>query len=172
MTKRGEPLAFLRVVKHGENCTLWPFSLTKRGGYGQVYYKGRVRKAHQIAFIFAHGREPHGLVRHTCDRPACVNPAHLIEGTSADNMRDAMERGRLPRYTDRPNGKVTPLLAEEIRQSPETGRAIARRLGLSEGLVSEIRTGKRRYDRLTRPWRTVIGPIHPDDEHLKGQGDE
>jgi len=23
------------------------------------------------------------------------------------------------------------------------------------------------YDALTKPWRTVIGPIHPDDEDLR-----
>lgn len=31
---------------------------------------------------------------HTCDRNYCVNPAHLYEGTQAENMRDKVVRGR------------------------------------------------------------------------------
>lgn len=35
-----------------------------------------------------------GRCRHACDTPACCNPDHLADGTQADNMRDAAERGR------------------------------------------------------------------------------
>lgn len=163
MTERGAPLRFLASVNHGDGCTEWPFSRSCRGEYGQVRFDGRVRKAHQVAFILAYGREPSGLVRHTCDNPPCVNPAQLLEGTSAENMADARNRGRIPRGVQRPNGKGTPSTAEEIRSSDESGRSIAARLGLSEDLVSEIRSGKRHYDLLTKPWATVIGKVHPED---------
>jgi len=32
--------------------------------------------------------------RHTCDNPWCINPEHLIVGTSRENHADMVERGR------------------------------------------------------------------------------
>lgn len=34
------------------------------------------------------------VARHTCDQMCCVNPEHLLWGTSADNIRDQLSRGR------------------------------------------------------------------------------
>lgn len=33
-------------------------------------------------------------VRHTCDNARCINPAHLVGGTQADNVQDMHTRGR------------------------------------------------------------------------------
>ena len=64
-------------------------------GYGTFGFDGKVRKAHRVAYILTFGEIPEGHhILHSCDNPACVNPAHLRPGTRADNMQDALKRGR------------------------------------------------------------------------------
>jgi hypothetical protein len=67
-----------------------------RQGYGQMTVRrGKTLKAHRLSWELAHHCEiPDGMmIRHTCDNPSCVNPAHLLVGTNVDNMHDLMERG-------------------------------------------------------------------------------
>ena len=53
--------------------------------------------AHRVAFMLAGGAIDDGaVIRHTCDNPACVNPAHLLSGRNIDNVRDMWRRGREP----------------------------------------------------------------------------
>jgi hypothetical protein len=56
---------------------------------------GERQYAHRAIFALHNGPVPAGLfVRHSCDVPACVNPAHLLLGTQKDNMGDASTRER------------------------------------------------------------------------------
>lgn len=51
--------------------------------------------AHRLSLRIA-GVDPGSrVVRHDCDNPPCVNPSHLRTGTQAENIQDAVERGRL-----------------------------------------------------------------------------
>jgi hypothetical protein len=34
------------------------------------------------------------VVRHTCDNPACINPAHLVKGSQKENVSDMLQRQR------------------------------------------------------------------------------
>lgn len=87
-----------RVDKRGEGeCWLWRGSLSRKGGYGALCHGGKTLRATRVAWSLAHGRPfPDGLLAcHSCDNPPCVNPAHIWAGTAADNMRDALAKGRV-----------------------------------------------------------------------------
>lgn len=70
-----------------------------------VVFRGKTYFAHRVAWILINGEIPviegadyRGTVlRHTCDNPLCVKPAHLRLGTHLDNMRDKVERNRTTR---------------------------------------------------------------------------
>ena len=94
---------FHTKYQKADGCWLWQAGKYPRG-YGMVNV-GRDRLgfqftsyAHRVAYVLAHGDIPEGgVVMHSCDVPACVNPAHLKLGTQADNLRDASLKGRLPK---------------------------------------------------------------------------
>lgn len=92
-------VSFMRQVAIGADkgsCWLW----TGGGGdgrYGHFCIDGGSVKAHRWIYDYVVEPIDDGLVlRHRCDNPKCVNPAHLEPGTSSQNTQDAIERGRWP----------------------------------------------------------------------------
>lgn len=67
-------------------------------GYGIVNLARRglsAARVHRLMFERYHGVIPDGnVIRHKCDNPPCVNPAHLETGTQHQNIMDMVERGR------------------------------------------------------------------------------
>jgi hypothetical protein len=82
------------------NCGCWLWTgHVNRAGYGVIDRGGRKLGAHRVSYEMNKGQIPHGLVvRHTCDVPSCVNPDHLLIGTQADNIQDAVKRNRIHRW--------------------------------------------------------------------------
>jgi HNH endonuclease len=69
-----------------------------KGGYCHVRIRGVVTGAHRHAYRLAKGEIPAGMeVMHSCDNPPCINPEHLELGTHAKNIKDAWDRGLIPR---------------------------------------------------------------------------
>jgi hypothetical protein len=101
--------------------------------------------AHRIAYERAKGPIPAGLyVCHTCDNPPCCNPAHLFVGSSRDNTRDMIQKGRSrvigAHGETNPAHKLTENDVRMIRALyPRLSQvAIARRFRINQTIVSDI----------------------------------
>ena len=127
-------------------CIEWQGAKSS-AGYGQLKVNGKVHYVHRLAYEKANGPIPEGLVvRHTCDNPACHNPEHLIIGAQKDNMQDCSQRGRVNK-TIKARGEAQGLskLTEEtvrlIMESPLSGSALAKELGVHRCTVNRVRAG-------------------------------
>ena len=89
---------FLVKTKRTGKCLEW-IGARDGNGYGLFRPYGR-RGALIRAHIFALKKKLKRELKigfkalHTCDNPPCVEPAHLFEGTSADNAEDRNAKGR------------------------------------------------------------------------------
>ena len=82
------------IPEPNTGCWLWTAS-THEFGYGQIYFRRKVGRAHRLSYFAFKGEIPAGMViRHTCDQPYCVNPDHLVVGTQRDNIHDSIRSGR------------------------------------------------------------------------------
>lgn len=154
-----------------KGCLLWEGAVNNRGGYGQVRLGEKDVRTHRVAWAFGlsgqrHGAlpPPHVVIRHKCDNPRCNNPEHLQAGTSADNNRDTVERGRIrpprgeangsrkhpesrPRGEANGNATLSDAAVARVRELREEGlllREIAERVGCSQSHVSDILRGRKR----------------------------
>lgn len=77
-------------------CWLWTGSTVGRG-YGRMSFgRHRTLRSHRVAYLLHYGLWPGELlVCHKCDNPPCCNPHHLFLGTSDDNIKDAVKKGRM-----------------------------------------------------------------------------
>lgn len=140
-----EDLFWLKVDKTG---ACWIFKAAKDiWGYGRFNVSGTLVAAHRFSYEIANGPIKNGLlVLHSCDVPACVNPAHLRLGTDKDNSADKMARSPHKGVT---RAKITEDQVRYIRAnyrkvSPRRGNgaALARELGVSSSVVHNIGSGR------------------------------
>ena len=135
---------FNRINKLSNGC--WEFQgNADRDGYRFFQFEGKDWRAHRLSVVFD-GRDPTGkVVCHTCDNPACVNPAHLFIGTQSDNNTDKVQKGRAKGNTD-PNKKARGLFSKlnqstinQIKNCPGTLSSIAKQFGIHKDTVKKYK---------------------------------
>lgn len=123
-----------------DECWEWIGKKT-RDGYGSLHRNGKAYSAHRASYEISAGKSPAGfVVMHTCDNPACVNPAHLRLGTIVDNMQDMIAKGRQSKtYSKRT--RLTEAQVVEIRRSflsGESKMSLSRRFGVVAKTIRQI----------------------------------
>lgn len=128
-----------------EGCWDWSGG-TYPSGYGCLSVGGRRMIASRASYERYVGSIPVGMsVLHSCDRPICVQPAHLRAGTGNDNVRDRQERGRgsAAGVTGTANrlAKLDDQSVREIRRLHAEGRSmygLARERGIAPETVRDV----------------------------------
>jgi hypothetical protein len=140
------------VDKNGPmGCWLW-LGGKNESGYGSLNWKGKQsQRAHRISYqIHVGPLLADDVLRHSCDNPPCVNPAHLQPGTHADNMHDKIRRGRawngpLPRGERSHQAKLTEDSVRQIRMLSAAGVSridLANTYGVSRATIRNVLNGK------------------------------
>lgn len=147
---------FLAQVDKSGDCWTWT-GLLDKAGYGRFHIGGKSRLAPRYSYELHVGAIPEGaFILHSCDNPACVNPAHLRPGTQQDNMDDAVARGRRA-YGDRSGARLHPerlargershlskFTADQVREiraayeAGETQAALQRRFNCANNAIWSI----------------------------------
>jgi HNH endonuclease len=124
-----------------DECWPWTLACSRNGRYGEAWFEFKRRQAHVVAFRLTHGFYPPYL-RHSCDNGPCCNPAHLLEGTHLDNMRDKVARGRQARGETSGAAKLTEADVLAIRADPRMHVLVAEDYGVHPAHVCRIRARK------------------------------
>lgn len=84
---------FWSKVRKGPGC--WEWLGSTRRGYGQFWLEGKNHVAHRVVLALIGKPLPAGVFGcHRCDNTRCVNPDHVFPGSTTDNVRDSIAKGR------------------------------------------------------------------------------
>jgi len=140
-----------------EDCWDWTSS-TQHFGHGQFQHslckQLGILKTHRLSMYFFKNAEfmekEYLCVLHSCDRPSCVNPAHLRMGTDKENVHDAHERGRASvrkgadnNFAKFNNEQIKEII--ELRKQSKTYLEIATIYDCSRRTIEDICLGKTGY---------------------------
>lgn len=110
-------------------------------GYRRIRAGGYSWYIHEMAYKKKHGVcLPIGKVhRHTCHRPNCFNPDHVIGGTHADNVADKVVAGRQPKGQTHYKTFLNDQDIRNIRASTLNLGQLSRQYAISRGAILKIR---------------------------------
>jgi hypothetical protein len=123
-------------------CWVWQKTTTAKG-YGTFWTGEKFARAHRWSYERVNGPLGELVCRHRCDNPSCVNPSHLEPGTQAQNIGDAVSRGRVASGERAGASKLSVEQVRAIRSSKATLSEIAAEFGIAQSTASQIRNRQR-----------------------------
>lgn len=109
----------------------------------------QIHTAVMLAFI---GPRPDGLeTRHLDGDPANNCLENLRYGTRSENIADAKRHGTFPLLEERPGAILNRAQAREIVESREPVKVLAKRYGVTESAIGQVRCGS--------TWSSVTGDL-------------
>lgn len=122
-----------------DECWLW-MGQRDKDGYGTLSRRPLPIRVHRWMWEQVHGPIPSGLqIRHACDNPPCVNPAHMSLGTSKDNKHDSVRKDRHARGAIIGTSVLTEELVQQIRATKGTLMTVAVKFGVHWSTIARIR---------------------------------
>ena len=130
-----------RSVESGE-CILW-LGASSGKGYGVISFN-KVSNVyiHRLIYHLHHPEEVLDVVRHTCDTPNCWNIDHLINGSTAENVQDKVNKMRHVFGVHNHNARFTEDNIRYIRASDKNIYTLAGEFDVSPPTIHYIRSGK------------------------------
>lgn len=134
-----ERLEKYSIPEPNSGCHIWIGAGCR---YGQLMLNNRPTRAHRIAWeLFRTKLSKDDKILHLCDNTWCINPDHLRPGTQWENVQDSIRKGRFRggRGEKVRTAKINKAIVLLIRESTESHRALAARLGISYDIVKNVR---------------------------------
>lgn len=132
-------------------CWKWT-AYRDKDGYGTMRVGRLKRRAHRIAFAIENNSSiSDEWVLHLCDNPQCVNPSHLLIGTSQSNHKDMQAKKRIAHGETSGVSKLKNSDIPKIRELRAIGKTwseIGRSVGVSRVTARSACLGK--------TWRHVV----------------
>jgi hypothetical protein len=140
---------YVAPIPEADGCWEWYGDCHGKGGYGRAWDGEKRVLAHRLSYVLDKKEKNEAIpedfpalcILHKCDNVTCVNPAHLLLGTFAENNADMARKGR----ASRSKAKLTDDQVRELRRRREGGdtySTLATAYGLSVHSIPAIIYGR------------------------------
>jgi hypothetical protein len=134
------------VLAETGECIIWPYSKTQAGYPMAVSFGEKVMVTREV-LLRRVGSPPNQNMEaahcpNRCSSTSCVNPYHLRWATRQENIDDKAVAGTVTFGEANGNAKLTESDVRLIRNSSDKLKPLARRFGVSESLISMVRSRK------------------------------